>query len=261
MMRKARARSRLRHRRRQRAPAALADRRRRIGERPGEGAHERGLDGRAPDRGPTRRRGGAAQVGQGAGTRGSAPGSAGNGSAGGSRRRTASRSGGRADRQGVRPAGGGLRRGETVQDMPVTGAEFALQPLARRGEPYRTAGALEQQAADPPLLLLDTQRSVDGAPRPVRRERPDHEDVDGDHDERPDRRVRQVQELGDQAQGGEDDADRPGPLKAPEDARAGGDGQDAQDEEDPAPAVEVYLLHVGADAPVHVFGSDRLDHL
>src|SRR5690606_15701475 len=95
------------------------------------------------------------------------------------------------------------------------------------------------------------------------RQGPDDEEVDGHHDHRPDRRVRQEQELRHQAQRRQRDAGGPGPLPAREDAPADHGGDDAEDEQDPPPADEADLVDVVADPGVDVVlddGGDALEH-
>ncbi len=163
-------------------------------------------------------------------------------------------------------------------DVPDT--EFAAAALARgvkcqplswhRQSPGRP-GLVLGYAATPPGVVADgvalLGRTLRALGRPaVRasagrflagRQGPDHEDVDRHHDERPDRLVRQEEELRDEAERDEEQTDDAGPGHVLEQADAGDEDQRAEDEVDDAPAGEVHPVDVVADAEVDVVPGDR----
>src|SRR5215213_9544460 len=70
-------------------------------------------------------------------------------------------------------------------------------------------------------------------------ERPDDEDVDGDHDGGPDRVRREEANVDDRAHHGQDDADCPRPHLAGEECYSGAGDDDAAYDVDPTPGGEV----------------------
>ncbi len=112
-----------------------------------------------------------------------------------------------------------------------------------------------------PREVLRTREEVSRAPQcvpgrparvPVGGERPDHEDVQGDDDHRPEGRVRQEEEVREEVQGGEDDAGHPRPARPLEHSRPGDGDTDAEHQVDPAPAGEADPVDVLADIAVDV---------
>jgi uncharacterized membrane protein HdeD (DUF308 family) len=88
------------------------------------------------------------------------------------------------------------------------------------------------------------------------RQRPDHPDVEPDHDQRPDRVVRDEEEVGERAQHREHDRRHSGPRLAGEQAQARGEDGDADDQVDPAPGGDVEVECVVACDDVELVVED-----
>src|SRR6478735_9349572 len=77
--------------------------------------------------------------------------------------------------------------------------------------------------------------AVEGSTVTVGRDGIDHQEVDGDHDERPQGIGRHEDEVGDGARHREHDGHDPGPHRTPEERPARAGHEDAQDQVDPPP--------------------------
>src|SRR5664279_6590749 len=78
-------------------------------------------------------------------------------------------------------------------------------------------------------------RSVDGDVAAMGGQCPDHEDIEGDDQDCPEGVVGQPGEVHQDADPGDDDADRPRPHLPGEESDAGADGDEPDDEVDPSP--------------------------
>jgi hypothetical protein len=85
---------------------------------------------------------------------------------------------------------------------------------------------------------------------------PDHEDVQGDDQQRPERVVGDEQEVGDGAEHGQGDGHRPGPGPARQQPPAGEGHQQAEHQVDPAPGGGVELEQVVAGLDVELVLED-----
>ena len=88
-------------------------------------------------------------------------------------------------------------------------------------------------------------------------ERPDHPHVEGDHEDRPPRVIRDEEEVGDRADAREHKRRRPCPRAAGEQAEGGYDEQDADQQVDPSPCRRVDVEGVVARDDVEVVVEDR----
>src|SRR3954447_12674113 len=88
------------------------------------------------------------------------------------------------------------------------------------------------------------EESVRSAGGELSAERPDHEDVEGDEDEGPQRVVGQPREVRKDAEAGHSDAGDLAPGLAGQDPQGHGDGDGSHHDVDPAPRREVELVGV-----------------
>ena len=86
-------------------------------------------------------------------------------------------------------------------------------------------------------------RCLDSVPVPGR-DRPDHNDIERDDQDRPQWVIRHPQEVGDDQEQRNDDCRRPGPHCTGEEAEGHHDPDDAQDDVDPTPRRDVELVRV-----------------
>src|SRR5215211_933025 len=106
------------------------------------------------------------------------------------------------------------------------------------------------RAGDPPGLDRLAQVPAVGG------DRPDHEDVQGDDDQRPERVVGDEQEVGDGAEHGQGDGRGTGPGPARQQSPAGEGHQQPEDQVDPAPGGGVQLEQVVAGGDIELVLED-----
>jgi hypothetical protein len=92
----------------------------------------------------------------------------------------------------------------TVGSPSVSAQPVRTEDLADGRSPHAAAPVTPKPTTPAPVRPVPAARRRGG-------DRPDHEHVHGEDDQRPERVVGQPQEVGDRAQRGHGDADRPGP--------------------------------------------------
>src|SRR5918994_4319153 len=140
-----------------------------------------------------------------------------------------------------------------------TSATITVSSLSRWASGASTAAAEV-------IVLLSVPRAGDARARgsdrlaqvpPVGGDGPDHEDVQGDDEQRPERVVGDEQEVGDGAEHGQGDGRGPGPGAARQQPPAGEGHQQAEQQVDPAPAGGVELEQVVAGGDIELVLEDR----
>jgi GH15 family glucan-1,4-alpha-glucosidase len=129
-------------------------------------------------------------------------------------------------------------------------------PAAKGPAPWRAGPSRAMQD----LLAGGDRSAASHSPFPAAgRERPDDEDVEGDHDDRPDRVPREEHEVRDRAEDGERDADHPGPRHPEQhaDPCEEDDGADDHFRDPPAARAEVedVVRRVPEEGPLDDLGD------
>src|SRR5918993_169770 len=139
-----------------------------------------------------------------------------------------------------------------------TSATITVSSLSRWASGASTAAAEV-------IVLLPVPRAGDARARgsdrlaqvpPVGGDGPDHEDVQGDDEQRPERVVGDEQEVGDGAEHGQGDGRGPGPGPARQQPVAGEGHDQAEDQVDPAPGGGVELEQVVAGGHIELVLED-----
>src|SRR5690349_16354625 len=208
--------------------------------------------------------GGAAAAARGAAVRRAAPAAAVRASSAPAVRASTARSGARRGRHGCRRPADRAREAARRRRALAGGVRGREGQAARVACTYawRTRTYVWRTTSGPPRPWRRRASSHRGLVHPEHagaRQRPDDPDVGGDDQDRPERIVRQEEEVVDRAQHRQRERDDRRPGLAGEEREAGQGHEDAEDQVDPAPLGDVEAQEVVARQRVELVVADRRD--